>query len=161
MDRERDHRGHDPSKAPPSSRRDKTGDEGPEVRAGRDYRTHRSNLSCFWSFPGGHCSIARLAVLPRDCAHVPGDFPPAVVCRTARRILLRARQCPGRSDHHQERPVPVRPPPFLHGGNYDLYRDRTCHPVVGSGTRPVAGVLHCVRIPDPCRGASAGCEVRG
>jgi protein-S-isoprenylcysteine O-methyltransferase Ste14 len=29
-------------------------------------------------------------------------------------------------------PVPVRPPPVLHGSNYDLYRQRICHPVAGA-----------------------------
>lgn len=161
MDRKRDHRVHDPSPVPPSPRRDKTGDDGPEVRAACAGRSHRGNLPCFWIFPGGNCYVARLGILPRNCAHGPGDLSPAVVCRDTRRVLLCARKYPGRADHYQERSVPVRPPPFLHGGNYDLYRDRTCHPVVGSGTRPVAGVLHCVRIPDPCRGEGAGCEVRG
>ena len=139
--------------SPPSPGRDKTGEEGPAFRAGSEYRYNCINLHCFWFF------LVRIAVLP-DWVFYPGIalmfggiLPQAVVHCDTRRVLLRAGKYPGRTDHNQERAVPVYPPPVLYRDTSDTDRDRTCRPVVGSVTRPVVDmfvIVYSYRIS--CRG---------
>ena len=58
-------------------------------------------------------------------------------------------ECPGRSDHCQDRSLPVRPPPVVYGNTPHPYGDRTCRPVVGGRTGAVTGIRHRVPVTIP------------